>query len=268
MFPELSGEDRKMAMLYISHADPTERMARIERQGYALSYTELLEAHHCNKTLQIAAPATYIGDTNEEVSESSGSMLSAYSSPINPSGFQLGPSTEGSVTGNVGVTIRTRADVKLKTEGYLILTFYREQKQKTFRTYGGFQSEAAASPMSIWSWKCQGAGSPERVQRLRNIRRKYFPDLLFLMETKQKFKFMDDLRLELGYDKMVTVESVGRRGGLALLWKNCYEVEILSTRSLRSDRAEWAFGRYVATELWLELGRYVATERSTRLVAA
>ncbi|KAF3600362.1 hypothetical protein F2Q69_00037239 [Brassica cretica] len=51
-------------------------------------------------------------------------------------------------------------------------------------------------------------------------------------------------------------------------------------RLLRSDRAEWAFGRYVATELWLELGRYVATElwlelgryvateRSKRLVAA
>nr|VDD11510.1 unnamed protein product [Brassica oleracea] len=29
--------------------------------------------------------------------------------------------------------------------------------------------------------------------------------------------------------------------------------------------AEWAFGCYVVTELWLELGRYVATERSTRL---
>ncbi|KAL0836246.1 hypothetical protein Bca101_088135 [Brassica carinata] len=39
-------------------------------------------------------------------------------------------------------------------------------------------------------------------------------------------------------------------------------------RSLRSDRAEWAFGCYVVTELWLEIGRYVATERSTRLVAA
>ncbi|WZZ45507.1 hypothetical protein YC2023_041766 [Brassica napus] len=39
-------------------------------------------------------------------------------------------------------------------------------------------------------------------------------------------------------------------------------------RSLRSDRAEWAFGCYVVTELWLELGRYVATERSPRLVAA
>ncbi|KAL0668863.1 hypothetical protein Bca4012_031567 [Brassica carinata] len=40
------------------------------------------------------------------------------------------------------------------------------------------------------------------------------------------------------------------------------------SRSLRSDRAEWAFGCYAVTELWLELGRYVAAERSTRLVAA
>ena len=39
-------------------------------------------------------------------------------------------------------------------------------------------------------------------------------------------------------------------------------------RSLRSDRAEWTFGRYVATEPWLKLGRYVATEWSTCSVAA
>ncbi|KAG2322269.1 hypothetical protein Bca52824_015482 [Brassica carinata] len=72
LFPELSKEDRKMAMLYISHADETERMARIERvkqgieeskaassmhmmritkeldkgKGHVFSYTELLEAQH------------------------------------------------------------------------------------------------------------------------------------------------------------------------------------------------------------------------------
>ncbi|KAF3487979.1 hypothetical protein F2Q69_00054232 [Brassica cretica] len=40
------------------------------------------------------------------------------------------------------------------------------------------------------------------------------------------------------------------------------------TRSLHSDRAEWTLGRYVASELWLELGLYVATERSTCSVAA
>ncbi|CAN6841127.1 unnamed protein product, partial [Brassica oleracea] len=36
-----------------------------------------------------------------------------------------------------------------------------------------------------------------------------------------------------------------------------------SARSLHSDRAEWTLGCYVATELWLEVGRYVATERNT-----
>ncbi|KAF2599124.1 hypothetical protein F2Q68_00007987 [Brassica cretica] len=39
-------------------------------------------------------------------------------------------------------------------------------------------------------------------------------------------------------------------------------------RSLRSDRAERTLGRYVATELWLELSRCIATERNTRSVAA
>ncbi|KAF2599379.1 hypothetical protein F2Q68_00010684 [Brassica cretica] len=39
-------------------------------------------------------------------------------------------------------------------------------------------------------------------------------------------------------------------------------------RSLRSDRSEWTFGRYVATEPWLDLGCYVATERSTCSVVA
>lgn len=125
--------------------------------------------------------------------------------------------------------MRTRTDVQLKEESLILLACGRTQKQKSFRLYGGFQFEAAAIPMSIWSWNCQGAGSSETVQRLRNIRRKYFPDLFFLMETKQKFKFMDDLRLELGYDKMVTVEPIGRSGGLALLWKQSYDVEVLSS---------------------------------------
>ncbi|KAF3570492.1 hypothetical protein F2Q69_00059356 [Brassica cretica] len=43
---------------------------------------------------------------------------------------------------------------------------------------------------------------------------------------------------------------------------------LVRARPLRIDRAEWTFGRYVATELWLELGRYVAIERSMCLVAA
>ncbi|KAF2549677.1 hypothetical protein F2Q70_00021662 [Brassica cretica] len=37
--------------------------------------------------------------------------------------------------------------------------------------------------------------------------------------------------------------------------------------SLRSDRTERMLIRYVTTDLWLELGRYVATERNGRSVA-
>ncbi|KAF2538794.1 hypothetical protein F2Q70_00035676 [Brassica cretica] len=48
----------------------------------------------------------------------------------------------------------------------------------------------------------------------------------------------------------------------------CSVRTLVQARSLRRDRTEWSFGRYVATELWLELGCYVATERSMRLVAA
>uniref|UniRef100_A0A0D3ECS2 Uncharacterized protein n=1 Tax=Brassica oleracea var. oleracea TaxID=109376 RepID=A0A0D3ECS2_BRAOL len=63
-----------------------------------------MESQHCNKHLQIVAPLPFRADINEEASESSGSMSSASYAPINPSGFQLGPSTEGRVTGSVGVT--------------------------------------------------------------------------------------------------------------------------------------------------------------------
>lgn len=84
MFPELSGEDRKMAMLYISHADPTERLARIERvkqgiaentaassvhltritkeldkgKGPVFSYTTLLESQHRQLPSDCSSPVS------------------------------------------------------------------------------------------------------------------------------------------------------------------------------------------------------------------
>ncbi|XP_013633455.1 PREDICTED: uncharacterized protein LOC106339208 [Brassica oleracea var. oleracea] len=127
MFPEQSAADRKMAMLYISHSDPTERLARIERvkqgisenmaassvhltritkefdkgKGHVFSYTELLESQQCGNSSQGVAPLQ-IRDKSDEDTESSASKFSTRSAPIVPSGFQLGPSLEGRVTGNLG----------------------------------------------------------------------------------------------------------------------------------------------------------------------
>lgn len=44
--------------------------------------------------------------------------------------------------------------------------------------------------MSLMSWNRQGAGSTETVHHLREMRRNYFLDFLFIMQTKQKDKFV------------------------------------------------------------------------------
>ncbi|CAA7036116.1 unnamed protein product [Microthlaspi erraticum] len=48
------------------------------------------------------------------------------------------------------------------------------------------------------------------------------------METKQKQPYVEGLRKSLGYDEMITVEPVGLSGGLAVFWKNNFEVEVIS----------------------------------------
>lgn len=71
--------------------------------------------------------------------------------------------------------------------------------------------------MSVLSWNCRGAGSSETVQYIREIRIKFFPDFLFLMETKQRRRYMVNMKKELGYDGMTTMEPIGLSGGLAVM---------------------------------------------------
>lgn len=60
------------------------------------------------------------------------------------------------------------------------------------------------------------------------MRRRFFPDFLFLMEVKQQSKCMVYMKKELGYDDMTTVEPIGLSGGLAVMWKKNFKVDILS----------------------------------------
>ncbi|KAH0886958.1 hypothetical protein HID58_063054 [Brassica napus] len=128
LFPELSKQDQKMAMLYISHADDTERQARILRvkqgiaenemesslritkitnqldkgKGHVFQYSDMMKPTQGESSL----PLIPVSIANKDLSKADSSGSSSYgseslSAPIDGStGFQLGPSSGGRVSGN------------------------------------------------------------------------------------------------------------------------------------------------------------------------
>ncbi|KAL0433724.1 UNVERIFIED_CONTAM: hypothetical protein Slati_2706700 [Sesamum latifolium] len=77
--------------------------------------------------------------------------------------------------------------------------------------------------MKILSWNCQGLGSSWTVRNLVELVKLHNPGLVFLFETKSKYRRYDRLKECLNYHGM-GVESQGRSGGLLMLW--CKDVEV------------------------------------------
>ena len=82
--------------------------------------------------------------------------------------------------------------------------------------------------MNLISWNCRGLGNPRTVQEVASLVKRYNPLILFLSETKRKSGEMEWLRSRWGFENCLTVDSVGRSGGLALLWRQEVSLEILS----------------------------------------
>ena len=73
--------------------------------------------------------------------------------------------------------------------------------------------------MIVISWNYQGVGSSLTVRALKELRRKYDPDVMFFMEIKNKSSKMEVLRKKLLFNESMYVELEGLSGGLALWWK-------------------------------------------------
>jgi exonuclease III len=101
--------------------------------------------------------------------------------------------------------------------------------------------------MSIVSWNCRGLGNPQAVRDLRFLVKDKKPTLVFLIETKLKAPQMETIKATMKFDNVFTVDCVGRSGGMALLWKSEFSVDIqnYSRRhinvivSLRGEGQSW-----------------------------
>jgi len=71
-------------------------------------------------------------------------------------------------------------------------------------------------------------GNPRAVGSLRFLRRTRRPCILFLSETLSNKEEMEFLRVSLVYGSCFTVDCRGHSGGLALLWEESLQVNLLS----------------------------------------
>lgn len=67
--------------------------------------------------------------------------------------------------------------------------------------------------MSLMSWSSQDL----TIHRFKKIRKKYFPEILFLMKTMHKRDVLVDLQEWLGYDRVYTINPISRSGDLTVL---------------------------------------------------
>ncbi|KAK6146582.1 hypothetical protein DH2020_020451 [Rehmannia glutinosa] len=79
--------------------------------------------------------------------------------------------------------------------------------------------------MNILSWNCRGLGNPRTIRELRELIRIKSPHLVFLCETKSNHSSIDKLKNSLNLHG-ISVESNGRSGGLALLWRKNIQVSL------------------------------------------
>ena len=73
--------------------------------------------------------------------------------------------------------------------------------------------------MNAISWNYRGLGRSRIVQELTKLVRKHSPLILFLMETKAKDSYVNNIKSKLQLDNVHIVSRQNIGGGLALFWK-------------------------------------------------
>ncbi|KAG6645499.1 hypothetical protein CIPAW_08G126800 [Carya illinoinensis] len=80
--------------------------------------------------------------------------------------------------------------------------------------------------MKHLDWNCRGLGNPRTVRELHLLVKEKSPDVVFLCETKCRRERIESIRDRLNFESCFSVDSIGRSGGLAFIWKKDLEAEL------------------------------------------
>lgn len=81
--------------------------------------------------------------------------------------------------------------------------------------------------MKILAWDCQGIGPKLTRDHLDSCIFNYNPDVIFLSETKSSDSKVQSLLYSLNYPHLWSYNIRGSAGGIALLWKDGFQLELM-----------------------------------------
>ncbi|MBA0668127.1 hypothetical protein Goklo_001091 [Gossypium klotzschianum] len=73
--------------------------------------------------------------------------------------------------------------------------------------------------MKFHCWKCRGLGNPAILWELKQLLVVNNPDVIFLSETKMKANDFQRVQNRYRMQNGLAMNSEGRNGGLALMWR-------------------------------------------------
>ncbi|XVE62334.1 hypothetical protein DITRI_Ditri06bG0109700 [Diplodiscus trichospermus] len=113
----------------------------------------------------------------------------------------------------------------------------------------------------VLSWNYQGAGLALIVQALKKLKKKYEPDVVFLMETKNKSSRLESVRKKLKMEEGVYCESEGLSWGLALWWKKKLGIKVIIGNKNFIEIVLWDNGKRVYSMVFWIYGARIFEER-------